>query len=164
MENLFEEFFESLKEQEKKYGVSIQFSPDKLRDEKHLDCIWYGGEVGKITYRDYQIVIGAYGEIRLYGRINGEDIHFVGKNNVGEAYREFGNILDDESLYKLLDSNDPDNQLTLGNNNWFEVDLISPDGKFIDLFGMDNVLCNNILDCFSDVSEYFKFVDWEMEG
>ncbi len=162
------EFIDKLKEifkQEEKYGVEIEIS--QLIDKDHLDCLWYGGDVGTIKYRGYTIVIGAHGDIRIGGRINGAEIDFKDKNNSGAAYEDIAvdyNI-DDSKLYSLIEGypdsfkGDENNYLSFENNNWFEVDLFSPDGEWIDLCGADNVLDNNLLDCFSDVSEYFEYVD-----
>lgn len=122
-------FFGSLRNQEKEYRVKISFHPDVIRDERHLNCLWYGGEVGRIKYNDYDIVIGAYGDIRLYGKINGREIYFKDRNNSGDSFSEFGKLIDDELLYKLLQSEDEHNFLRMEDGNWFEVDLISPTGN-----------------------------------
>lgn len=94
-----------------------------------MNCLWYGGEVGRIKYNDYDIVIGAYGDIRLYGKINGREIYFKDRNNSGDSFSEFGKLIDDELLYKLLQSEDEHNFLRMEDGNWFEVDLISPTGN-----------------------------------
>lgn len=164
----FEKRMKEIKNQEKKYDVEIEIT--QLIDKDHLDCIWYGGEVGRIRYKGYSIVISAYGEIRIYGTINGQYVDVVDKNNYGRIYEalaiEYG--IDDDSLYSLLKDcpnsfkGNENNYLEYGYNNWFEVDLISPDGEWIDLCGADNVLENNLLDCFEDVEEYFFYVDEEI--
>lgn len=156
------DFVNKLKEifkQEEKYGVKIEI--DGLIDKDHLNCLWYGGQVGSIEYKGYKIVIGAYGDIRISGKIYGVDIDFKDKSNSGAAWPDIGieyNI-DDDKLYSLISGNGKD-FLSFENNNWFEVDLISPDGEWIDLCGADNVLDDDLLDCFTDVSEYFEYVDW----
>ena len=160
------DFINKLKEifkQEEKYSVKIEIS--QLIDKDHLNCFWYGGQVGSIEYKGYKIVIGAYGDIGISGEINGSYVDFRDKSNSGAAYPdiaiEYG--VDDDQLYSLLYGNGKD-FLSFKNNNWFEVDLISPDGKWIDLSGADNVLDDNLLDCFADVSEYFEYVDWAINN
>ena len=157
-------FFAGLKKQEERYGIELLLSPDAIRDEKHLDCLWYGGEVGCIKYRNHFIVIGAHGEIKILGKINGEEIHYQDRDESGRLFSEMGTYIDDDLLHKLLDSKEAKNHLTLIDCNWFEVDLISPENKFIDLCDIDNILENNILDCFSNVSRYFEYVDKEIEA
>lgn len=152
---------EQIRHQEKTFDIEINISD--IIDKDHLDCIWYGGEVGTIKYKNYTIVIGAYGDIRLSGKINGEDIYVVDKNNGGEVYNSLGHLLDDDKLKQLLspmsEDFDKDNYLEFKDNNWFEVDLISPEGKWIDLSGSDNVLDDNLLDCFTGIETYFEYVD-----
>lgn len=165
----FEQRLKEIKEQEQKFGVEIEITD--IIDKDHLDCVWYGGEVGKIKYKGYTIVISAYGDVRIYGKIKGIDVSVVDKGNYGRAYQdlavEFG--VDDEIFYELVEGypdsfkGDENNYLELDDNNWFEVDLISPEGEWIDLCGADNVLENNLLDCFSDVDDYFEYVDYEIK-
>ena len=148
--------------QEKTYGVKIHISD--IIDKDHLDCTWYGGEVATIQYEGYIITIGAYGDIRLSGTINGEEIYINDKNNGGEVYNELGRKLNDETLDELLESEDENNYLCFQNNNWFEVDLISPNGEWIDLCSADNVLDDNLLDCLMNISYYFEYVEWAKKG
>lgn len=159
-----EEFDRKLKEvkaQEDKFGVEIEITD--IIDKDHLDCTWYGGEVGTIEYKGYIITIGAYGDIRLGGLINGTEVYVKDKRNGGAAYEELGCELTDDDLHRLLNSDDENNYLTFENSNWFEVDLISPEGDFIDLCYADNVLENNLLECFSSVEDYFEYVDDEIK-
>ena len=148
--------------QEKTYGVKIHISD--IIDKDHLDCTWYGGEVATIQYEGYIITIGAYGDIRLSGIINGEEIYIKDKNNGGEVYNELGHKLNDETLHELLESEDENNYLCFQNSNWFEVDLISPNGEWIDLFCADNVLDDNLLDCLMNISYYFEYVEMAKKG
>ena len=159
----FEKKLLDIKQQEEKYGVEIHITD--LIDKDHLDCIWYGGEVGTIKYDGYIITIGAYGDVRLCGTIGGEEINIKDKNNGGYAYDVLGAKIDDEKLHALLTGYGEGNDyLAFENNNWFEVDLISPDGKWIDLCGADNVLDNDLLDCFSNIETYFEYVKWAKEN
>lgn len=164
----FDDKLKHIKEQEEKFGVKIEIA--QLLDKDHLDCIWYGGEVGSIAYKGYSIVISAAGEIRLYGKLNGEEVSFVDKNNCG-LYEDLAidYDIDDEKFYALIygypDSfkGDENNYLEFENNNWFEVDLFSPEGEWIDLGYADNVLDNNLLECFGGVESYFEWVELEIK-
>ena len=165
----FDKRMKEIKNQEKKFGVEIEIT--QLIDKDHLDCVWYGGEVGRIKYKGYSIVISAYGDIRIYGKIKGQYVAVKDKGNNGSAYdvlaRDYH--LDDDAFYALAreypDSfkGDKNNLLEFENNNWFEVDLISPSGEWIDLCFADNVLSNNLLDCFTNVEDYFEYVDEEIK-
>lgn len=133
-------------EQEKELGVKIELHPI---DKDHLDCIWYSGEVGRITREDgWAVVLEAHGEIRLYGTVNGEEFYFVDKSG-GNAYKDLP-IADDDTLHKLEEAG----AIVYENNNWFEFDVIGPDGSFYDCYGpFDNVVDDNILDFFEDLGD-----------
>lgn len=62
----FDKRMKEIKDQEKKLGVEIKIT--QLIDKDHLDCVWYGGEVGRIKYKGYSIVISAYGDIQIFGK------------------------------------------------------------------------------------------------
>ena len=145
-----------IKSQEKRFGCKIEIKD--LIDKDHLNCVWYGGDVGAIKYKGCTFVIRAAGDIRLHGRIKGETIDIVDKSNSGRVYDELGSRLTDKEFEKLLNSEDEDNCLIYGNNNWFEVDMILPDGQYVDLSFGDNVLDDNILEAFEDVDEYFPYI------
>ena len=149
----YEDALAAIMAQEERLGVKIELHPI---DKDHLDCIWYGGDVGTIQYKGYTFVISACGDIRLHGYIKkyGE-VDIVDKNNSGRAYDELGRYLTDKDLTDLTD----DEYLVYDNNNWFEVDLISPEGIFYDLFDCDNVLDDDLLDAFRDVEDYFEYID-----
>ena len=154
----FKKKLRKIKDQEEKYGVKITITD--LIDKDHLNCIWYGGEVGFIeTPSGYTITIGAYGDIRLYGFIKSEPIDIKDKSNSGSVYHEIGDKVNDKRLHKLLWSDKENNYLEYENNNWFEVDLISPDGEWIDLCYADNVLDDDLLDCFLDIETYLEYVE-----
>ena len=72
--------------------------------------------------------------------------------------------MNDETLHELLNSEDENNYLCFENNNWFEVDLVSPNGEWIDLCSADNVLDDNLLDCLMNISYYFEYVEWAKKG
>lgn len=159
----FEKKLSDIKQQEEKYGVEIRITD--LIDKDHLDCVWYGGEVGTIECKDgWIITIGAHGYIRLTGMLDGYgEVDIKDESNSGYVYREIGSLLNDEKLYSCLygkaDSND---WLCFENNNWFEVDLISPSGQWIDLCSCDNdnILSNNLLECFENIEDYFGYIEW----
>ena len=95
----------------------------------------------------------------MYGFINSEPIDIKDKSNSGSVYREIGDKVDDKRLHKLFESDKEYDYLEYSNNNWFEVDLISPDGEWIDLCYADNVLDDDLLDCFLDIETYLEYVE-----
>lgn len=124
-------------------------------DKRHLNCIWYGGEIAHIKFNDgWFLTFGAYGDIKIYGAVKGAGFYVKDTCNSGSVYCELGSIIDDSSLASLEQNPNPYNFIEFENNNWFEVNAISPNGKFIDLSITDNVLEDNFFDSF-DI-EWFK--------
>ena len=149
----FEKRIKKIKKQEKKYDCIIEFDETYCRDKDHLDCIFYGGEVGCIKYHNYIITIEAIGDVEINGLINGEEFYCRDRQNSGNIYYELGNIIDDKKLEELssYETSDQNNYINYENNNWFEFNLITPNGDWIDMCGYDNILSDNILDCFEDI-------------
>ena len=153
----FDKRLADIKKSEKTFDVKIT---THIYDKDQLDCSWYGGTVATIKRNDgWEIIISAIGDIRLNGRVDGEEFEFVDKNNSGKLYCELYWI-DDENLRSLLDKDESESEdyLEFGNNNWFEFDFRTPNGEFIDLGGVfcDNVIDDNILDNLNEESiEYY---------
>lgn len=145
--------------QQKKLGVKIEITD--LIDKDHLDCTWYGGEIGRIVMADgWTILIEAHGEIRLHGEVKEHGyIDIVDKNNGGRVFTEIGYWCDDDELYRLLESCDEQDSLEFGNNNWFECNVLSPTGQFFDMCWADNILDDNVLECFEHAETLFGYVD-----
>ena len=170
-ERTLEQYFAEIEKQEKLHNVKIEINKNDIIDKDHLNCLWYGGEIGRIVYPDgWALAIGVYGDVRVNGIVDGSEVECKDKCNGGSAYwdiaRATENGVDDERLQKLCDAfydtiaeaDDPDNiewekidHLDFEDNNWVEVDAIAPNGEWVDLCDCDNVLDDNILDPFLDI-------------
>lgn len=155
----FNEKLSRIMAQKKQYGINIVISD--MHDKDHLDCVWYGGEVGYIEYRGYKVLIEARGDIRLEGRLpNGKTVYIKDKRNGGSVYGEIGHIIDDAEYKRLLaNSTEAPEYLAYENNNWFEYNIQTPSGMVIDMCWADNVIDDDLLDNFTEVSFYLDRVD-----
>lgn len=114
------------------------------------DCLWYGGNILTVMKDGYKYHLHAHGDVcaTLYRRPKGshDDGEIVldvrDKNNEGVFGLELKSfIASDEELYKMTDSTTDgvlskdgfEYVLQLENNNWWEVFVTSPDGKWHDL-------------------------------
>ena len=148
----------AIKAQEKELGVKIFMD---LRDKDHLDCTWYGGEIGTITFPDgWMILIEAQGEICLNGQIaRYGEVDVTDKRNAGGVFRQLGSYLDDDSLRYLLYSGTAEQYLVFGNNNWLVANVVSPDGQFFDMSSYtDNILDDCVLDAFENAEHYLEYI------
>lgn len=153
-----------LKLQEKSLDCKMDFDVNSCIDENHLHAYWYGGRVGSITFANgYKVVIIANGELRCEGIVNGCDFSFVDKSGSGKLYDELGGKITDIQLLDLLGGEQgKGDYLFVGSNSWFEFDIVTPEGKFIDVYddlGVDNVLDDNILECFENIESYLDVIE-----
>lgn len=111
---------------------TIKLLEEVYDNKKH--CLWYGGDIAVITYKDAKIILSAQGDV--VGNIyqNGEEItRFKDKNNRGNFACEVASYLPeidtDEKLIEMLQYdmseseiiNNKLNAINLRNNNWWEV-------------------------------------------
>lgn len=137
-----------------KVGVKLYLTMNDIIDAEHLDCFWYGGQIGAFKYKDYTVSIEVHGDVRLTvldEECREELLVYGNRNNTG-AYKAHDSdevlavIKDDETFHKLID----DGRIVFSNNNWVEYLIFDPNGKNITDFGWDTVLDNNVLDAFDD--------------
>lgn len=134
-----------------KAGVHLYLEPDDIIDDKHLDCFWYGGQIGTFEYKGYTVSIEVHGDVSvtlLDSSFQENLLHYNNRDNSG-AYKNteaLELICDDETLHKLID----DGRLVFSNNNWVEYLVFDPDDQMVDNVAWDNILDNNVLDVFDD--------------
>ncbi len=118
----------------KAMGAKVMWCQDII-DEKHLNCLWYGGRICEILYKQWVFILGAYGDIRVSVCDSHTDdviADLVNKNNDGGIREIMRVIKDDDELVKLCCGMDPDRYITFENNNWLEVLVDAPDGTQYD--------------------------------
>ena len=130
-------------------GFTLDLSPDRLIDDQHLHCVFYGGDIGSIKLPNgWSIVISANGDIDLTAELeDGTEISYENKRNDGAKDSDFlEKIKNDQHLKELDDAG----AIDWVNNNWLEVNYIDPKGRFVDLsITSDNILQNdNVLEAF----------------
>ena len=84
-------------------------------DSTRQDSIWYGGDIVCIHLKRYDVIIGAYGDVRA--TINGN--YYVDKCNGGQ----FSEYLEDENIYNDNDLKQAiqEGRIEWDDNNWFEA-------------------------------------------
>lgn len=135
-------------------GVEVDLPVDNIIDLEHLDCFWYDGYIGSLSYKGYTISVEAHGDIGI--DILSEDL----KANIAsfrnpstdDVYPYFKN---DNELQQMSESG----RLVWQNNNWLEFVVFDKEGNEVDVPLADNVLDNNVLDAFYDVKYYKDLID-----
>lgn len=137
----------------KNNGVKVELVGEIYENKK--DCLWYGGTVAKISYKDAEMILAAIGDVR--GDVFKDGKHlasFKDKRNNGEFAHTIASYIPeidtDEKLKECLnrDSIADDTkkeksiEIRLENNNWWEV-IIYHNGECIDGYVID---CTDNLD------------------
>lgn len=129
------------------------------------DSLWYGGKVAEIITDNEIYTIIANGEVRceLIAKhdIEINDCKFkkgevvlsiIDKNNSGKFKYEIENfITNDEDLAELINNDNPDFELELGNNNWLEVFYEKDETNESDVLD-----CSNIDEAINEILEEIK--------
>lgn len=144
--------YDLLKQQEEKYPVDITFNDWQIRDSKHLESIWYGGEIARIKYKGYTVTIEARGDVEVCGKIKGRKVDFCDKHNQAAAWAEIGSFVNDEDLEK------EEVKSAIIDSNWFEFNVIEPGGRYLEYYG-NNVIDGNLVDCLEDIGNYLDIVN-----
>ena len=112
-----------------KAGVDVCIDEKNFIDKEHLDCFWYGGYLGSVTYRDYSIDIEVHGDVRatIFDKDGNEEYHYVNKNNDGAySYSEVRNLIkNDAELYTFIKNG----KICCEDNNWVEIFLRDAEGE-----------------------------------
>lgn len=125
----------------------IKLNIEDYIDEQHKRCIWYGGVVATVEYKDHVFWLEAHGDVSVASYAEGDsdevEFDYSNKNNTGaycnsEALEFFVNDAHFDELSQA-------ERLVWQNNNWFEILVETPDGVKSD-FGLDGVCDSDFLD------------------
>ena len=132
--------------------ILVEFT-DTTMPKKH-DCLWYGGEVAVIHYRQHRFILSAIGDVyaNLLDKQDGDrSIFYVkDKNNSGYLADEpYPYIKTDKELVAAIDGSHRRYHLVLDHNNWWECFLMDPEGEFHDMMlALDS---NDIFDAIAEI-------------
>lgn len=120
------------------------------------NCLWYGGDIVTITYKDIVYHIAAVGDVIASLQAK-DDLHELArvkdKSNNGIFMDEMrGYIKDDARLDRLLQGNDPKNVLNIESGNWLEVYTENEQGEWCDALDSDSIL-DGIIETVSLIKE-----------
>lgn len=125
----------------KGFDVSqIELSIEQFIDDEHKNCIWYGGTVATVEYKNHVFWLTANGDVSVtwlpQAGFDDDEYDYTNKNgsgayNTGDALEHFVN---DVHLAEL----DEAGRLAWQNNNWFEILVETPDGEMHDMMSVCN--------------------------
>lgn len=125
----------------------------RIMDPDHLRSEWYGGTVATLKYNGYTVEVNALGDVEatLLDEAGNFVVDVKDRNNAGafaEVMRPY--IHNDEEL----ESDICDERMLFSYNNWFEVFVTDPAGRFHDLmWDLDNYTLDEAI---KETADLFK--------
>ena len=151
-----EQKFKKMEAEAKRLGVILLTKPETFIDDDHLDCTWYGGYIGGLRYKGYEVSIEVHGDVEITGFMNGHDFLYKNKQNTGAM-----NMAASDALRTTFKSDDElveavqDGDIEYENNNWIEAFVKKPDGSWST--ASEVAEDDNVLDVCADIS---CWLDW----
>ena len=146
----------------KRFGVILNVKEDTFYDDDHLDAVWYGGEIGSMTYKGYELHFSVQGEVRITGELHGRPFSYENRENTGALALTASDTLDeafanDGELKEALDNGD----IRYEENNWIELFTKMPDGYWREGVVVDDA--DSVLEALN-ISEWVDFIQSEYMG
>lgn len=141
----------------KELGVELLTKPDTFIDDNHLDCVWYGGYIGGLKYKGYELSLEVHGDVVICGVVNGEDFEYVNRLNTGAMNMAASDHLrttfkSDAELNEAIQNE----SIELTANNWIEAFVQDPSGYWSEGVVVDET--DNVLDACLDVSGWVSWL------
>lgn len=134
-------------------GVELNLDPDDIIDAEHLDCFWYDGYIGSIEYKGYVVEVKVVGDVRF--SLFDENLEFLADFNNPTHEDILPYIKDDEILHNLIE----DCRVIFSLNNQVKYVVHDKEDNVIKSIPYYNILGENVLEAFADVSVYKELID-----
>lgn len=146
-----------LKAQAIENGAELELEPDMFIDAAHLDCVWYGHDFGGVLrYKGYSLVVGAFGEVRLYGAEGTRYEGFSYVNKKGDGANESSSLRKTFRSDAELNAAISSGEVLYENNNWLEYEIL--DEKRDSIWEPEVADTDNLLEFFSDIKRLVEEV------
>ena len=149
----------------KAFGAELLTREETFIDDDHLDPVWYGGYIGGLQYKGYELSLEVHGDVEICGFMNGRDFEYVNRLNTGAMSMTASDHLrttfkSDAELWDAVNAgNDAENKVEFNDNNWVEAFVLYPDGTWSEGIVVDDA--DNVLDACGGVSEWINWLKKE---
>lgn len=116
----------------KAFGAELLTEESIFIDDDHLDCVWYGGHIGGLRYKGYEVSVEVHGDVEIVGFMNGHDFLYKNKQNTGAMNMAASDTLtttfkSDAELWDALNADEEaENKVAFENNSWIEAFVKDP--------------------------------------
>jgi hypothetical protein len=138
--------------------------------ENRQDCLWYGGTIGTITYKEFEIFVSVYGDVNGTYYENGEMKEYVKDKNNSEVLVDLlgSYIKDDKELEEVVKYEFINNEtlkenkkvLFLQNNNWIETEIFDNKNDRWVASGLESIFeeDDDVLSPFENLNYYIDYI------
>lgn len=142
----------------KRLGVIPLTKKEIFIDDDHLNCVWYGGYIGGIKYKGYELSIEVNGDVEICGIVNGKDFEYVNRLDIGAMSPNASDHLrttfaSDAAFNEALQYG----EIEYGSNNWIETYVSSPSGNWDE--GMIADDSDDVLDVCCNISSLVDYLE-----
>lgn len=142
------EYISDLKQAASELGAELFLDESRIIDNQHLDCFWYGGEIGFVQHRGWKASVVVEGEVHVRAR-NGS---FVFNDSTGAWGKVW--ITNDTELWFLTKRG----MLIFDKKSRVAINVIRPDGSLVVTLG-DTIFADNVLDAFYPITKFTRIID-----
>jgi hypothetical protein len=149
----------------KAFGAELLTEESIFIDDDHLDCVWYGGHIGGLRYKGYEVSVEVHGDVEIVGFMNGHDFLYKNKQNTGAMNMAASDTLrttfkSDAELWDALNADETaENKVAFENNSWIEAFVKDPKGHWHGSSIVDDA--DDVLDACGGISGW---IDWLKEN
>lgn len=149
----------------KAFGAELLTEESIFIDDDHLDCVWYGGHIGGLRYKGYEVSVEVHGDVEITGFMNGRDFLYKNKQNTGAMTMAASDTLrttfkSDAELWDALNADEEaENKVAFENNSWIEAFVKDPEGHWHGSSVVDDA--DDVLDACGGISGW---IDWLNEN
>ena len=142
----------------KRLGVIPLTDKEIFIDDDHLNCVWYGGYIGGIKYKGYELSIEVNGDVEICGIVNGKDFEYVNRMNISAMSANASDHLrttfaSDAAFNETLQYG----EIEYSSNNWIEIFVSSPSGNWDEGKIADD--SDDVLDVCCNISSRFDYLE-----
>lgn len=145
----------------KAFGAELLTKEETFIDDDHLDPVWYGGYIGGLKYKGYELSLEVHGDVEICGFMNGRDFEYVNRLNTGAMSLTSSDHLrttftSDAELWDAENAGpDAENKIEFNENSWVEAFVLYPDETWSEGTIVDDA--DNVLDACGGISAW---IDW----
>lgn len=149
----------------KAFGAELLTKAETFIDDEHLDPVWYGGYIGGLKYKGYELSLEVHGDVEICGFMNGRDFEYVNRLNTGAMSLTASDHLrmtfkSDAELWDALNADEEaENKVAFENNSWIEAFVKDPKGHWHGSSVVDDA--DDVLDACGGISGW---IDWLNEN